>query len=215
MPTRKKQSLNGCLLAAQLMINNSLGDPGILAALSQFGYDQDKLKGGKQLLDEVKTLSNKQAVEYGIQYAAADGLKEKWATANKTYIRTLKVARIALAGNPKAEAALLLRGRRKQSLAGWLDQATTFYINLLNDPDLSQQMVEYGYDSAKLEAEANLIRVVAGANTAQKQNKGSARQATDRRNAKLAELEAWLSNFRSIIRVALEDHPAWLKKLGM
>ena len=125
------------------------------------------------------------------------------------------MARIALAGNPKAEAALLLRGRRKQSLAGWLDQATTFYINLLNDPDLSQQMVEYGYDSAKLEAEANLIRVVAGANTAQKQNKGSARQATDRRNAKLAELEAWLSNFRSIIRVALEDHPAWLKKLGM
>ncbi|MCB0195686.1 MAG: hypothetical protein KDJ65_27290 [Anaerolineae bacterium] len=138
-----------------------------------------------------------------------------WATAKKAYMRTLKVARIAMVGNLKAEEALLLRGRRKDGLAEWLDQATTFYTNLLNDADLLGQMAEYGYTPTKLEAEAELVRAVIAARVTQKENKGNARQATGRRNAKLAELDAWLSDFRAILRVATEDNPTWLKKLGM
>ena len=138
-----------------------------------------------------------------------------WATAKKAYMRTLKVARIAMVGNLKAEEALLLRGRRKDGLAEWLDQATTFYTNLLHDAELSGKMAEYGYTPAKLDAEAELVRAVVAARVLQKQNKGNARQATSRRNAKLAELDAWLSDFRAILRVATEDNPTWLKKLGM
>lgn len=215
MPTRTKQSLDEYLSAAQIIINNTLIDPKLMAALSQFGYGEDKIQAGRVLFEQVETLDHRQSIEYGLQYAATEEVKKKWATAKKAYMRTLKVARIALAGKLKAESALLLRGRRKVGLTEWLDQATTFYINLLHDAELLGQMAEYGYDTAKLEAEADLIQAVVTARVTQKQNKGSARQATGRRNAKLAELAAWLSDFRAILRLATEDNPTWLKKLGM
>ena len=215
MPTRTKQSLDKYLSAAQIIINNTLTDLDLMAALSQFGYGEDKIQAGRVLFEQVETLDHRQSIEYGLQYAATEEVKKKWATAKKAYMRTLKVARIALAGNLKAESALLLRGRRKVGLAEWLDQATTFYTNLLHDSDLLGQMAEYGYNTAKLEAEADLVQAVVAARVTQKQKKGSARQATDHRNAKLAELAAWLSDFRAILRLATEDNPTWLKKLGM
>ena len=211
----RNQPIEERMHAAQTMINNTLDDPDLMAALSQFGYGEDKVQAGKHLVDQVQTLGHQQLIEYGIQYEATEEMKKAWATAKKAYMRTLKVARIALAGNLKAESALQLRGRRKVGLAEWLDQATTFYTNLLHDADLLGQMAEYGYNPAKLEAEADLVRAVVAARVTQKQNKGNARQATGRRNAKLTELEAWLSDFRAILRVATEDNPTWLKKLGM
>lgn len=213
--TSNNQTIAGRLAAGELMVNNTLTNADILAALSRFGCDEAKLQTGQQLLDQVEALSSAQLVEYGAQFAATETLQQRWAEAKKTYIRTLKIARIALAGNPKAEAALLLRGRRKQSLAGWLDQATTFYTNLLNDSDLTHQMAGYGYDAARLEAEATLVEAVAEAQAAQKQKKGSARQATRRRDDKIAELDNWLAEFRAIARIALEEQPTALKKLGL
>ncbi|MCB0211318.1 MAG: hypothetical protein KDJ52_18400 [Anaerolineae bacterium] len=215
MTTRKNQSIDKRMFDAQLMINNSLSEPNILTALSQFGYDHNKLQEGKQLFEEVQALGDTQLVEYGSQRAATDDLKQTWTTARKAYIRTLKVARIAFDGNKEAETALLMRGRRKQTLGGWMEQATTFYTNLLNSANLTQQMRRYGYNTDKLAAEADLIWAVVKAHAAQQQSKGIARQATNRRNAKMTELEAWLSDFRAIVRIALEDCPTRLKQLGL
>ncbi|MCB0192967.1 MAG: hypothetical protein KDJ65_13565 [Anaerolineae bacterium] len=215
MTTRKNQSMDKRMFDAQLMINNSLNEPDILAALSQFGYDEQKLHEGKQLFEDVQSLSDVQLVEYGSQHAATDDLKKTWTAARKAYIRTLKVARIAFVDNTEAETALLMKGRRKQTLGGWMEQATTFYTNLLNNADLTQEMKRYGYNTDKLAAEADLIWAVVKAHAAQQQSKGIARQATNRRNAKMAELEAWLTDFRAIVRIALEECPTRLKQLGL
>ena len=85
-----------------------------------------------------------------------------WATAKKAYMRTLKVARIAMVGNLKAEEALLLRGRRKDGLAEWLDQATTFYTNLLHDAEKSDLLGRGTLSDAKM----NLRRVLSFLTTA-------------------------------------------------
>jgi len=52
----------------------------------------------------------------------------------------------------------MLGEARKQSLSGWLEQATAFYNNLMGDADLMEAMVNFGYHQAKLQAEGRWCR---------------------------------------------------------
>jgi hypothetical protein len=202
------------LLAAQVAIENALGDADIRAALSAFGYDEARLRAGKALYEEAVALANRQKAEYGDQYGGTDAVKSAWAEADRAYRVALQVARVAFKGYPKAHAALMLDGERKRSLPGWLEQAAAFYANLLGDADLLARMGNFGYTSAKLEAEHALVQAVAAANLAQEKEKGEAQDATRQRDARLDELDAWMADFKAIAQAAMAENPEWLEKLG-
>ena len=210
-----KQRIDQRLLAVQLAIENALADQDLLAELALFGYDEAKLNAGKQLYQEALTLVNQQKVEYGEQYEATEGLRQVKEEADKAYMRSLKVARIALRGNVQARTALMLGGPRKRSLAGWLSQAQAFYANLLADANLMWKMANFGYDQVKLETEQALVLAVLQADQAQQKEMGEARQATQVRDAKLDEMDAWMHDFINIARVALEEQPEKLATLGI
>ena len=57
----------------------------------------------------------------------------------------LKVARIALRSSRGKWQSLALDGMRKQSLAGWLEQAQQFYANALTDADVVAAMSQFGF----------------------------------------------------------------------
>jgi len=209
-----KATIDERMLAAQVAIDNGLGDADILAALSAFGYDEAKLNAGKTLYEEAVVLVNRQKAEYGDQYEATQAVTAAWEAADAAYVRTLKVARVALQDDAKARAALMLGGRRKRTISGWLEQATAFYDNLAGDAGLLATMGGFGYTQAKLDAERALVQVVVEANLAQEKEKGEAQDATQVRDAKLDALDAWMSDFKAIAQVALDEHPQWLEKLG-
>ena len=108
----------------------------------------------------------------------------------------------------------MLSGERKRTLSGWLEQAVAFYTNLVGDADLMAAMGNFGYDQARLQAEGALVQAVVEANLAQEKEKGEAQDATKQRDAKLDEMDVWMSDFKAIAQVALEKNPQWLEKLG-
>jgi hypothetical protein len=211
---KPKYGIDERLMAAQVAIDNTLNDEGVLDAVSVFGYDREKLIAARKLHDEARELVSKQKVEYGEQYEATETVRAAWDEANAAYMRALKVARIALRGNTKADAALGLSGKRKQSITGWIGQATNFYLNLLGDAGLIAALANFGYDRAKLEAEQASVQVVVEANAVQEKEKGEAQEATRLRDARLDELDQWLSDFKAIAQLAMDEHPQWLEKLG-
>lgn len=208
------QNSNERLLAAQMAIENALSDADIKAELALFGYDEARLLAGKALSEEAKSLSRTQLVEYGEQYAASNDFYAKWEAAKTAYSRSLKVARIAFKDNSKAQSSLKLNGARKGSFYGWLNQAEDFYANLLANPDLTAVLAGYGYDEAKLQTEAALVATADAANNLQQTEIGEAQDATKARDAKLDELDDWVSDFRGIAEVALADRPQLLEKLA-
>ena len=209
------QSIDGGLSAAQIAIENALSDTEVQSLLSVYGYDAAKIGEGKTLFETARQLQQQQKAEYGDQYAASDALKTKLDEAKISYMRFLKVARVALKNDYAACKTLELDGIRKHSLTGWIGQARTFYINALEDADVLTKLNNFGITQEKLEAGKTLIDETEAANIAQKKEIGEAQQATKARDEAIDKLDDWMSDFIAIARVALEEKPQFLEKLGI
>ena len=130
-------------------------------------------------------------------------------------MRHVKVSRIAFQNDRAAYQKMDLGGKRKVSLSGWLAQAKQFYINALADSEVLTKLAGFGITQAKLEAGKQLVDETEAANAAQKREKGDAQQATQDRDEAIDKLEDRLSDFIAIARIALEDKPQLLEKMGI
>ena len=210
-----KTSIQDRLLAANVALENTLTDTEILGLLSEFGYDEAKVNAGKELYNSANEKYQQQKTEYGEQYAASEELQTKWDAANSVYMKYVKVARIALQNDYGAYVKLGLEGIRKRTLSGWLVQTRQFYTNALGNAEIIAKLAGFGITEAKLQEGKNLTDEVEAANIAHKKEKGEAQQATLERDKALDTLEDWLSDFIAISRIALEDKPQLLEKLGV
>lgn len=196
-------------------MENTLTDTEILGLLSEFGYDEAKVNAGKELYNSANEKFQQQKTEYGEQYAASKELQTKWDAANSIYMKHVKVARVALQNDYGAFLKLGLGGDRKRSLSGWLVQTRQFYSNALGDAGIKTKLAGFGITEAKLQEGKNLTDEVEAANIAHKKERGEAQQATLDRDKALDILEDWLSDFIAISRIAFEDKPQLLEKMGV
>jgi hypothetical protein len=213
--TRNNLKLSDWFLESKILIENSINDKEILEAVKIYGFDESKIKIGKELYESLQDLINKQKKEYGEQYEATENLQKSWEKSDASYIKALKISRIVFQDNIKAQNSMMLNGKRKQSISGWLEQAEAFYKNLTSDDGLMQEMQKFGYTQAKLDSEYELVKDVIDKNLKQKKETGEAQEATELRDRKIDELDKWLSDYRQVVKVALEDNPQKLEKLGI
>jgi hypothetical protein len=213
--TRPKNGIADRLLAAQVAIDNAISDTEVKAALAVYGYDETRLGEGKTLLDTTNQLQQTQQKEYGDQYEATEALSQAQSSANKEYMKFVKIARVALKSDYAVNKKLDLNGNRKKTFSGWVGQARQFYLNALGDTTVLDKMAGYGITQPKLENGKTLLYQAEAANAAQKKEKGEAQQATQERDKAMDNLEEWLSDFIVIARIALEEKPQLLEKLGI
>jgi hypothetical protein len=212
--TKSTKSIAHRLLDAELAINNTLSSPTILAAVTPFGYTQERLEAALALQEEARELTDRQKMAYGLQFEATQTVEKAWDKAATAYSAAVKIARVAFRDSPAAQNALSISGARKKTLTGWLDQARRFYSSILKDPAFIAAMTIYSYNQAKLEAEAALVQAVASASEAQDKARGVAQEATQMRDAKLQELDRWLADYKAVAEVALAASPQQLEQLG-
>lgn len=209
------QTISEKLLAVKVMLDNASTDQEILRLLDIFNYGEQKVTGGVVLHTEVSDLVASQKKEFGEQVGATDDLNKTWDEAKKPYSNAYQIARIAFKYDPGALKELLLIGKRKESLNGWLEQANVFYTNLLNKEEYLQAMARYGYVRKKLEMESIQVSAVADANSKQEAEKGDVVTATLVRDKALDKLDEWTADFKKVARIALDGHDGLLKKLGI
>ncbi len=127
----KTQSIDQLLSQAQVAIDNALNNPTILSALGDYGYTAARIQTGKKLYSEAAAAQIAQTAEAGGQISASATVNEAWETAKKSYIRFIKIARIAFKHDAGISIQLALSGTRKRTLSGWMGQATQFYKNAI------------------------------------------------------------------------------------
>lgn len=212
--SERRKSMDQRLLEARIVIDNSLNNQDILSEVTLFGYDQPRLQAARALYDAVIDLVAAQRKEYGQQYEATNTLQAAWDTADAAYKRTLKISRLVFEGNAEARNALGLNGRRKISIGGWIEQTMFFYKAMLETPAFITAMTPYSYDQVKLEAENALVQAVIDAKSQQNTERGQAQEATKARDAKMDELDQWISAYKIVAEVALDESPQKLEQLG-
>ncbi|NJN59574.1 MAG: hypothetical protein HC879_19845 [Leptolyngbyaceae cyanobacterium SL_5_9] len=210
-----KKNIDALLNSAHVAIANSLTNAQIQSYLKEFGYTPERIQQGKLLYEAALAAHQQQRAEYGDQRTATTALKQTWETAKKSYMRYVKVARIAFKDNAGVATRLELEGDRKKTLSGWLAQANQFYTNLLNAPELLTQLREYGITADKLQAGQAEVLAVDAANLSQKTEKGDAQTATQAKEKAIAALQSWMSDFTGIARLALESDRQLLEALGI
>lgn len=211
---RRKRDVESFLQKARVAIENGLSDEPILARLSDFGYDRERLATGRELCDRLQDALIDQRDARGTQHGSTDRLRIGRDEARRLYVKTLQLARMALRDDPGAREALALGGKRKQDLAGWLEQALRFYDNILEREDRVRALAGFNHDRDRLAAEREIVARVRELNTERDLKKGDARAATREKAAARAALQAFMRGYRMVIGLALADEPAWRVKLG-
>ena len=215
MYSYKKNSLATFLSKCTSLIENSISYTTIANAVSLFGYDSAKLNAGKLLLDQALNETANQQSQYGEQYGSTDTKYQLKNDTHKTYMKTVKVARIVFDGDTDAIGELQLKKGRDAAFADWYQQAFNFYTNLLAKTEFTDAMAEYAFTRLKLETEFDDLKHVEEANLAFLEEKGEAQQSTKDRNAILDQLQEWSNDYSEIAKIALKAKPQLLEVLGI
>jgi len=211
MAQKSKKSIPQNLHDAQVAIDNSLADPVILSAVSEFGYNEEKLGAGRTLHGEVLQAVHQQKAAAGAQQIATAELKKAETEAFAAYQDLAKVARAVFADNPANLVTLGLDQKMPRSTGPFI---VAGYKLFNNAADLTV-LAGYGYNADRLTAETAKIAAYEQANLAQEAAKGAAQQATAAQRDALKALNAWVAQYRKIARVALRGNPQALEKLGI
>src|SRR5262249_4685941 len=195
-----KTSIEQRLTLANIAISNALGDPSLATALAGFGYTAERLRQGGALRENALALYQRQKGAYGDLRTANDAYAAALAQAQETYMRYVKVARVALENERGALHKLSLVGERKPASAAWMAQAQQFYASALSDPAILSQLAAFGITQAILEAGQRQVAAAADSDAARRQRQGEARDATAARDAALAALDAWMRDFMQVAR---------------
>jgi len=208
-----KTNISEYLLDAAVAIDNGSASTEVLALLAEVGYNADCLAAGKTLLTRATALNSQQDSESGDQVNATSAKDAAWQQADDVYMKQVKLARIAVKKSGD-RGKLMLEGDRKRKFAGWVEQAGAFYMHAF-EPDILAQLGTVNLNEAKLQGGKALADAVIAAHKAQASAIGDKENATDERDQAFDDLAAWMSDYLAAARVALEDHPQWLEKLGV
>ncbi|HEX3044664.1 MAG TPA: hypothetical protein VHY08_07900, partial [Bacillota bacterium] len=183
--------------------------------LEAYGYNEPRLLEGKRLHQEAQALQDAQKKEYRDRAMATAELGDFRRQVMNRYMRTLKIARVAFKNHPQAGQTLNLFGDRQRSFSGCLEQARSFYSGTLNQAEFRTVIAQYGYSAEKLQEEAALLDQLEAKCLQQKKKTEEAMAATRSRDTKISELAHYVSGLRAIAKIALDDHPLQLGKLGL
>lgn len=213
MSTRPKKSFLSLTQDVELALNNSLNEAGILNVISSYGYTQDKLNEGLNLLNHTKDLIARHASIFGEQKDLTKAVVKAQKEAIKAYQKLVQVARAVL--NKERLAQLGVTGVMPKSIANFLAKAEIAFNNALTIDDIKNELSNYGFDDKKIQDEYKKIKELERLNERQEAAKGELQQLTKDKEAAIKKLETWFSKFIKIARVAFSDNKQLLEKLGV
>jgi hypothetical protein len=211
----KTRSLEYKLRFADRALSNAMASELIKNAVADFGYDEKRMLEGRALYDKANKLYIQQIKEYSEQFGASQALKEIYEEASQVYMTHVKIARMALRDDFELYLALKLKGSRERTYDKWFAQANAFYTMALDNKKIQDAMAYMGITKKKLEDGYDLIKKFQEQANTQRLETGDAQRATLLRDEAMEELDDWVADFIAVSRIAMEEDPQELEKLGL
>lgn len=196
----------------RIVLENAKSHPFASTKMAAFGYHKQKIEEGALLLENMLSLQMQQEDCYSTGKGLKQQLDKDLEAVTTLYKEHLGIARFAFRHDPLMQAKLELQGARKRGLPKAIHQIQKFYIRA---EEVISQMKKYGARPEEFAQAKAMIEAISMARAQKKRCHGNAQSATQQRNKAKRELQAWLSDFKKVARVALKDEQQLLEVFGM
>ncbi len=208
-----KKSIDASLVQFRTLISNASRHPKVKPEMEKFGYTDPRMQEAQSLLDQFILWQNEKENCYSQGSALKQKLKQDVKSLKVLYTGHLTIARFAFREDAYMEAHLQLKGTRKSDWAGWTSQVLSFYSRV--EAEGLAAMKKHGAKAEELSQGKAMAEALADVYQQKKSNAGDAQSATQKRNAAFKALTRWVSDYKKIARVALQNDPQIMEVLGI
>lgn len=210
-----KLSKGQYLFMVNQLFTNSISDDEIRNAVGEFGYSEKKLAEGKRLYEDLDAIASEHNRKIGEKSTLHIAKQNKQKAVNRLYMKYLKIARIAFVDNVEAKNALLLDGVRERTYKKWYFQVHVFCSNLLENKEFLPFMESYGVSVTHIQDLKKQLNELSELTDKSMKLTGMVRMLTQKKQKQTLEVQNWVSDYIKIARIALEDAPQNLQKIGI
>lgn len=207
----KVRAIDDLLKASSLSVNNTLADKGAQQALAQYGFTPKQINEGKGLLTNCTEQCRVQKQYYETQWELNHRIKGELKTTHAQFVEHVKVARFVFRNDVPMMHQLNVQ-RLERAEAGWMKQANAFYERITPHAAL---LAPQGVTSEELAQTQASLQAIVALREELARTKGDAEDATQRKKQAQQELQAWLSEFRKVARLAFKRSPQKLEAFGI
>ncbi len=210
-----KNSISNYQSGVELLFRKSIHQEGVKNTVVNYGYDEKQLQRIYDLnkeLSQVVTATEQAKVNKALLFNRKNELLK---SVKRIYMRYLKLARIALVDDVKAEQALMLSGARFRTNKELLFQINVFTSNLLNSDEWLAQLRVYNISLENLTSLNEQLKELARLTEICIEAQGEVKKYTVLKKKKLIEVQGYVSDYLKVVRIALEEKPKLLKSLGI
>ena len=208
-----KKTIEARLLRAHLVASNTAKHPKVKKQLELFGYPAARMQELQDLIAQAEAFKDDKKDFYSQKRSLAKQMAVAVEELKTLYKEHLTVARFAFRNDTYLQGQLELKGSRKSDWAGWLEQVSDFYskAEALALPALKKQ----GITADEIAQGKAMAQALMAQYEERKSNKGAAQSSTKKRDEVLKAIDQWVSNFKKVAKVALQDDPQLLEVLGI
>jgi hypothetical protein len=185
---------------------NALKPTAFRQYIEEFGFNEEKLNGGMNLVTGTETARTNQQQAIALKLQATRDARLAKIEADKIYMHFLIIGREEFRDNPHLLDLLGFNGSRKEDFGGWKAQTMMLYENL-NTPGVLEGYANHNITPENLDAGKQAVMDAENVVTAKKEAKATAEKATEDKDKIYKQLLEWWRDFVKVVNIALKKDP--------
>lgn len=214
MAKRPKTSEAQIIEQYRIALNNAENQPQIATTMAEFGYDSEQIAKGKQIWQNANNAYNLNKNEDDETNLAHSNFINKKAEVEGFYSLHRKKAKVIFRNDSVTLEKLGIKGSIPQAHVKWIEVVKKFYAITTSDTEIQTKLARLKITPEELNNANTLVGDLETARSEYMREKGESQDATQAKDAALAEIDDWMSEFYAVAKIALEDNIQLLEALG-
>lgn len=214
MANRPKLTESATLELYRVSLENVELQTEIASLMAEYGYNTERISVGKNLLSVAKQTYNLNKTEDDETSSSYKDFCDKREQLEQIYLNHRKKTKVVFLKEILILERLKITGPRPRAYIKWLEDIEKFYTELLGDTLLQSKIAEFYISLEDLISAQQLINELVTARAFYLQERGESQNTTKSKDAAIAEISQWMSDFYAVAKIALDDQPQLLESLG-
>lgn len=215
MVARPKNSEAALFERYRVALGNAETHSEVSGIMAELGFDSAKIAEGKALLAQTRSLYDLNKTEDDETSAAYQLFSKKRSELEKVFHMQRKKAKVIFRNDGLTARRLAISGERPREYINWLEAARKFYSTAIGDTDIQNKLTRLAITSEQLNDANKLLNEMETARAEYLRERGESQDATKAKDAALAKMGDWMSEFYAVARIGLDDKPQLLEVLDI